>query len=68
MASNATNGGCDLMIRDHIRAAGMPASEMKMVVIPFPQTKAALELGTIDAGMVRVAPFSSGRTSWPRRR
>lgn len=49
VASNATNGGCDLMIRDHIRAAGIPASEMKMVVIPFPQMKAALELGTVDA-------------------
>lgn len=58
VASNATNGGCDLMIRDHIRAAGMPASEMKMVVIPFPQMKAALELGTIDAACA-VAPFSS---------
>ena len=49
VASNATNGGCDLMIRDHIRAAGIPASAMKMAVIPFPQMKAALELGTVDA-------------------
>ncbi|MGC2198617.1 MAG: ABC transporter substrate-binding protein [Stellaceae bacterium] len=58
VASNATNGGCDLMIRDHIRAAGIPASEMKMVVIPFPQMKAALELGTVDA-VCAVDPFYS---------
>jgi ABC-type nitrate/sulfonate/bicarbonate transport system substrate-binding protein len=65
VASNATNGGCDLMIRDHIRAAGMPASEMKMVVIPFPQMKAALELGTIDAACA-VAPFSSAIMASPQ--
>jgi len=56
VASNATNGGCDLMIRDHIRAAGILASAMKMVVIPFPQMKGALELGTVDA-VCAVDPF-----------
>ena len=65
VASNATNGGCDLMIRDHIRAAGIPASAMKMVVVPFPQMKAALELGTIDAACA-VAPFSSAIMSSPQ--
>lgn len=58
VASNATNGGCDLMIRDHVRAGGIPASAMKMVVVPFPQMKAALELGTVDA-VCAIAPFSS---------
>jgi NitT/TauT family transport system substrate-binding protein len=57
-ASNATNGGCDLMIRDHIRAAEIPASAVKMVVLPFPQMQAALELGTVDA-VCTVAPFYS---------
>ena len=56
VASNATNGGCDLMIRDHIRAAGIPADSMRMVVIPFPQMKAALELGTVDA-VCTIDPF-----------
>ncbi|MBS0219978.1 MAG: ABC transporter substrate-binding protein [Proteobacteria bacterium] len=56
VASNATNGGCDLMIRDHIRAAGIPANAMKMVVMPFPQMQAALELGTVDAVCI-VDPF-----------
>jgi ABC-type nitrate/sulfonate/bicarbonate transport system substrate-binding protein len=65
LASNATNGGCDLMIRDHIRAAGIPASAVKMVVIPFPQMKAALELGTVDA-VCAVAPFSSAIMASPQ--
>ena len=55
-ASNATNGGCDLMIREHIRAAGVPADTVKMAVIPFPQMLAALELGTVDAVCI-VDPF-----------
>jgi ABC-type nitrate/sulfonate/bicarbonate transport system substrate-binding protein len=65
VASNATNGGCDLMIRDHIRAAGIPSSAMKMVVIPFPQMKAALELGTVDA-VCAIAPFSSAIMASPQ--
>ena len=65
VASNATNGGCDLMIRDHIRAAGIPASAMKMVVIPFPQMKAALELGTVDA-VCAIAPFYSAIMASPQ--
>lgn len=56
VANNATNGGCDLLIRDHIRAAGIPADSMKMAVIPFPQMQAALELGTADAVCI-VDPF-----------
>ncbi|HVC54628.1 MAG TPA: ABC transporter substrate-binding protein [Stellaceae bacterium] len=56
IANNATNGGCDLMIRDQIRAAGIPATAMKMVVLPFPQMKAALELGTVDA-VCTIDPF-----------
>ncbi len=65
VASNATNGGCDLMIRDHIRAAGIAATEMKMVVIPFPQMKAALELGTVDA-VCAVDPFYSAIMASPQ--
>jgi NitT/TauT family transport system substrate-binding protein len=65
VASNATNGGCDLMIRDHLRAAGIPASSVKMVVIPFPQMKSALELGTVDA-VCAVAPFSSAIMASPQ--
>ena len=65
VASNATNGGCDLMIRDHIRAAGIPASAMKMVVIPFPQMKAALELGTVDA-VCAIDPFYSAIMASPQ--
>jgi len=55
-ASNATNGGCDLTIRDHLRAAGIPADTVKMAVVPFPQMQAALELGTVDAVCI-VDPF-----------
>lgn len=55
-ANNATNGGCDLMIRDHLRAAGVPASAVHMAVVPFPQMKAALELGTVDAVCI-IPPF-----------
>jgi len=65
VASNATNGGCDLMIRDHLRAAEIPASAVKMVVIPFPQMKAALELGTVDAVCV-IAPFYSAIMASPQ--
>jgi NitT/TauT family transport system substrate-binding protein len=65
VASNATNGGCDLMIRDHLRAAGIPASAVKMVVIPFPQMKSALELGTVDA-VCAIAPFSSAIMASPQ--
>jgi ABC-type nitrate/sulfonate/bicarbonate transport system substrate-binding protein len=64
-ASNATNGGCDLMIRDHIRAAGIPASAVKMVVIPFPQMQAALELGTVDA-VCTLDPFYSAIMASPQ--
>jgi len=65
VASNATNGGCDLMIRDHIRAAGILASAIKMVVIPFPQMKAALELGAADA-VCAVDPFYAAIMASPR--
>jgi ABC-type taurine transport system substrate-binding protein len=65
VASNATNGGCDLMIRDHIRAGGILASAMKMVVIPCPQMKAALELGTADA-VCAVDPFYAAIMASPR--
>jgi NitT/TauT family transport system substrate-binding protein len=64
-ASNATNGGCDLAIRDHLRVAGIPASEVKMAVIPFPQMKAALELGTVDVVCV-VEPFYSAIMASPQ--
>jgi NitT/TauT family transport system substrate-binding protein len=65
VASNATNGGCDLTIRDHIRAAGIPASAMKMAVIPFPQMKAALELGTVDA-VCAIDPFAAAIMASPQ--
>lgn len=56
VASNAAGGGCDLAIRDHLKAAGVPADKVNVVVIPFPQMQAALELGTIDAACM-VDPF-----------
>lgn len=64
-ASNATNGGCDLMIRDHLRAAGVPASAVHMAVVPFPQMKAALQLGTVDA-VCTIPPFAQAIMQSPQ--
>lgn len=64
-ASNATNGGCDLAIRDHLRAAGIPAASVHMAVVPFPQMQAALQLGTVDA-VCTIPPFAEAIMQSPQ--
>lgn len=56
IASNASKSGCDLQIRDFLRTAGVSVDSVKMVTMPFPQMKQALELDNIDAACV-VDPF-----------
>jgi|GEM_PF-4948771 len=48
----------DLTLRDHLLAAGVDASKVKIVSIPFPQIQPALEVGNVDAAVV-IDPFYS---------
>lgn len=45
---NANGGACELAIREHLAAAGLSWSDVKRVIVPFPQMQAALELGNAD--------------------
>lgn len=42
----------ELMFRDHMLSAGVDASKVNFVALPFPQLPAALEVGNVDAIMV----------------
>jgi len=58
VAVNAAGGGCELGAQDHAQAAGVAWRDIKLVVVPFPQIQAALELGNADAACI-VDPFFS---------
>jgi NitT/TauT family transport system substrate-binding protein len=53
---NANGGGCELALRDRLSAEGLDWSDIKRVVVPFPQMQAALELGNADAACT-IDPF-----------
>ena len=46
---NANGGLCELMWRDHLASAGLTIDDVNVVVLPFPEQEAALQLGNIDA-------------------
>ncbi|WP_377295434.1 ABC transporter substrate-binding protein [Rhizobium sp. SG2393] len=58
MAINANGGLCELALRDHLAAAGMAWSDLRIVVLPFPQMEAALQQGVIDSACV-INPFQA---------
>lgn len=62
IAINANGGLCDLAWRDHLASAGLTKDDVEMVVLPFPEQEAALELGNIDAACT-VNPFYASITS-----
>ncbi|MCO6188408.1 ABC transporter substrate-binding protein [Rhizobium sp. L1K21] len=43
------NGPADLMVRDHLMAAGVDPNSVKFVALPFPQLGPALEVGNVSA-------------------
>ncbi len=47
-----------LTLRDHLAAAGMAWSDLRIVVLPFPQMEAALQQGAIDSACV-INPFQA---------
>lgn len=49
IAINANGGLCDLMWRDHLATVGMSIKDVELLVLPFPEQEAALQLGNIDA-------------------
>jgi NitT/TauT family transport system substrate-binding protein len=53
---NANGGGCELALRDRLESAGLNWSDIKRVVVPFPQMQPALELGNADAACT-IEPF-----------
>jgi len=56
VAVNAAGGGCELGAQDHTEAAGLPWRSFKLLIIPFPQIQAALEMGNADVACI-VDPF-----------
>jgi len=58
VAVNAAGGGCELGVQDHAEAAGVPWRNVKLIIVPFPQIQAALELGNADVACI-VDPFYS---------
>lgn len=48
---NANGAAADLIVRDRLSGAGLQRSDIKTVVVPFPQMQAALELGNADAAV-----------------
>lgn len=56
VAINAATSACALILRDHIRTVGLGPTDVKLIIIPFPQIPAALQLGEADAACL-VEPF-----------
>lgn len=56
IAINTFDGACDLLVRDHLRQAGIALDQVKIISIPFPQMQAALQLGNADAACI-IQPF-----------
>jgi ABC-type nitrate/sulfonate/bicarbonate transport system substrate-binding protein len=56
VAINAATSDCALILRDHLRTAGLGPTAVKLIIIPFPQIPAALQLGEADAACL-VEPF-----------
>jgi len=48
VAINAAGGSCELGVKDHLSAAGLGWRDIKVIIVPFPQMQAALELGSAD--------------------
>jgi len=48
VAINAAGGSCELGVQEHLSAAGLGWRDIKVIIIPFPQMQAALELGSAD--------------------
>ena len=58
VAINATGALCELLVREHLARAGVAWDSVKKIVVPFPQTQAALQLGNADAACL-IEPFRS---------
>lgn len=56
VAINASGALCELLVREHLAKAGVPWDAVKKIVVPFPQTQAALQLGNADAACI-IEPF-----------
>ena len=54
--TNAVGGACELAIRTHLRKAGLKLEDVKMIIVPFPQVAASLELANGDAACL-IEPF-----------
>ena len=54
--TNAVGGACELAIRTHLRKAGLKFEDVKVIIVPFPQVAASLELGNGDAACL-IEPF-----------
>lgn len=53
---NANGGGCEISLRTNLAKAGLQWTDVKRLVVPFPQMQAALELGKADAACA-IEPF-----------
>lgn len=56
VAINAGGALCELLVREHLAKAGVSWDSVKKIVVPFPQTQAALQLGNADAACI-IEPF-----------
>lgn len=56
VAINATGALCELLVREHLAKAGVAWDSVRKIVVPFPQTQAALQLGNADAACL-IEPF-----------
>lgn len=56
VAINAAGGQCEMQLRTQLRSAGLGWNDVKILVLPFPQIPAALQLGNADVACT-VEPF-----------
>lgn len=67
---NAASSLCELEYRDYLAKAGVAWESVKKIIVPFPQSPAALELGNADSACmiepfythVRVSPSIQAKT------
>ena len=56
IAMNAAGASCEMQLRAYLEPAGVPWDSIRVLILPFPQIAAALQLGNADVGCF-VQPF-----------
>ena len=55
---NAAGASCEVQLRAYLMDAGVPWDSIRVLILPFPQMPAALQLGNADVACT-IEPFHS---------